>query len=305
MDELLTLKNVTKIIKGKTIINDLSFSVTKGEVFGFLGPNGAGKTTTIRMIVGLMEISKGDIVVCGKSIKQDFEAAVRNIGAIVENPEMYKYLSGYQNLMQYARMHKGITKEKVDEVIQLVGLTKRIHDKVRTYSLGMRQRLGLAQCLLHDPKLLILDEPTNGLDPAGIREIRDHLKVLTREKGMSVIVSSHLLSEMEMMCDRIAIIQNGKLTTIQSIHNEQEQAEQQLFEFETGELGSTKAWLTNDMNAIITEKGFTLHADKEQIPLLLKQLIKDDINVYSVKPISKSLEDRFLELTEQGGKNVG
>ena len=137
-----------------------------GEVFGFLGPNGAGKTTTIRMIVGLMDMTTGDIKISGYSVKKNFEKAVSQVGAIVENPEMYKFLSGYQNLLHYARMSKGITNEKIAETVKLVGLTDRIHDKVKTYSLGMRQRLGIAQALLHNPKVLILDEPTNGLDPA-------------------------------------------------------------------------------------------------------------------------------------------
>ena len=149
---IVELKNVTKVIKGRTIIDNISFQVNKGEVFGFLGPNGAGKTTTIRMIVGLIGITSGDITVGGSSIKSNFEDAVRHIGAIVENPEMYKFLTGYQNLIHYARMSKGISKEKIAETVELVGLTDRIHDKVKTYSLGMRQRLGLAQCLLHDPR---------------------------------------------------------------------------------------------------------------------------------------------------------
>lgn len=217
MESIVELKNVTKVIKGRTIIDDISFQVYKGEVFGFLGPNGAGKTTTIRMIVGLMGITSGDIIIGGSSIKTQFEDAVRHVGAIVENPEMYKFLTGYQNLIHYARMAKGITKEKIAEVVELVGLSDRIHDKVKTYSLGMRQRLGLAQCLLHDPEVLILDEPTNGLDPAGIREIRDYVRLLAREKNMAVIVSSHLLSEMEMMCDRIGIIQNGQLIDVQQV----------------------------------------------------------------------------------------
>lgn len=172
METVLELQQVKKTIKGRTIIHDLSFSVRAGEVFGFLSTNGAGKTTTIRMMVGLMKLSQGDIVICGESITKNYAKAVRHVGAIVENPELYKFLSGYKNLQQYARMVKGVTKEKIDEVIELVGLQDRIHDKVKTYSLGMRQRLGLAQSLLHNPKVLILDEPTNGLDPAGIREIR-------------------------------------------------------------------------------------------------------------------------------------
>lgn len=152
MDVLVEIQEVTKVIKGKTIIDSVSFDVKKGEVFGFLGPNGAGKTTTIRMLVGLIGITSGDIKILGSSIKTDFEKAVSHIGAIVENPEMYKFLSGYQNLIHYARMSKGVTKEKIDETVELVGLTDRIHDKVRTYSLGMRQRLGLAQCLCMIPK---------------------------------------------------------------------------------------------------------------------------------------------------------
>ncbi|SEN55180.1 ABC-2 type transport system ATP-binding protein [Mesobacillus persicus] len=296
MSAVLTLDHVKKVIGGKTIINGLSFSVREGEVFGFLGPNGAGKTTTIRMIVGLMDISEGDIVICGKSIKNDFTGAIKEIGAIVENPEMYKFLTGYQNLLQYARMHDGITKEKIREVIELVGLTDRIHDKVKKYSLGMRQRLGLAQCLLHDPKLLILDEPTNGLDPAGIREIRDHLRMLTRERGMSVIVSSHLLSEMELMCDRIAIIQNGELIDVQTINEFTEQATA-AFAFETGSLGDAATWLKSDWNALMMEEGFSVEITREQVPVLIKKLTAEGIDLYGVKAVAKTLEDRFLEVT--------
>lgn len=298
MNTVLTLKNVKKKINRKTIINGLSFSVNEGEVFGFLGPNGAGKTTTIRMIVGLMEISEGDIVICGKSIKGDFTGAVRQIGAIVENPEMYKFLTGYQNLMQYARMHEGITKEKIAEVVELVGLTDRIHEKVKTYSLGMRQRLGLAQCLLHDPKLLILDEPTNGLDPAGIREIRDHLRMLTRERGMSVIVSSHLLSEMELMCDRIAIIQKGELIDVQTVNEFVHQATS-VFAFETGSIENESGWLIREWDAIIDENGFTVKTEREQVPNLIKKLVAAGVDVYGVKTVAKSLEDRFLEVTSK------
>ncbi len=297
METILELKNVKKTINGKDIIKDLNFSVKQGEVFGFLGPNGAGKTTTIRMIVGLMSITQGDIIVCGKSVKSNFSQAVRQIGAIVENPEMYKFLTGYQNLQQYARMQNGISNEKLHEVIELVGLTERIHEEVKTYSLGMRQRLGLAQCLLHDPKLLILDEPTNGLDPAGMKEIRVHLRKLTREKGMSVIVSSHLLSEMEMMCDRIAIIQNGELIKVQEV-NDFVQEDQVMFFFETSEVGTEAAhWLANHYEMKLVQLGFTIKCLKKDIPLIIKKLTEYHVAVYSAKPITKTLEDRFLEMT--------
>lgn len=170
------IRNLSKKIGKKTIIDRLNLDVYPGEVFGFLGPNGAGKTTTIRMMVGLISMTEGDVAYKGISVKTRFSEAIAHVGAIVENPEMYKYLSGCQNLQQYARMVGGITPGRIQEVVRLVGLEQRIHDKVRTYSLGMRQRLGLAQALLHEPAVLILDEPTNGLDPAGIREIRHYLR---------------------------------------------------------------------------------------------------------------------------------
>ncbi|MDQ0156070.1 ABC transporter ATP-binding protein [Robertmurraya andreesenii] len=299
MEKIIEIQEVTKRIKGKTIIDGISFDVYKGEVFGFLGPNGAGKTTTIRMIVGLMGISEGDIKIAGSSIKTDFEKAVRHIGAIVENPEMYKFLSGYDNLLHFARMSKGVTKEKIDEVVELVGLTSRIKDKVKTYSLGMRQRLGLAQCLLHDPDVLILDEPTNGLDPAGIREIRDHIRMLARERNMAVIVSSHLLSEMEMMCDRIGIIQQGKLIDVQLV-NDFVNGEEIIFEFEVDASERAKAVIQEALPQLQvqqTEVGILVSAVKEEVPLIVKHLVKEDILLYGIQEKHKTLEDRFLEVT--------
>jgi ABC-2 type transport system ATP-binding protein len=212
-------QHATKRIGNRNIVNDLSFDISAGEIFGFLGPNGAGKTTTIRMMVGLIKISQGDILIMGQSITKDFNKAIQNVGAIVENPDLYKYLTGYQNLKHYARMVSGVTKARINEIVGIVGLKDRIHDKVKTYSLGMRQRLGIAQALLHHPPLLILDEPTNGLDPAGIHEMRNYLKRLAHEEGAAVFVSSHLLSEMELMCDRVGVLQNGKLISIQSIQD--------------------------------------------------------------------------------------
>ncbi|CAM3705012.1 ABC transporter ATP-binding protein [Cytobacillus oceanisediminis] len=300
MDTLVEIQDVTKVIKGRTIINSVSFEVKKGEVFGFLGPNGAGKTTTIRMMVGLIGITSGDIKILGSSIKTDFEKAISHIGAIVENPEMYKFLSGYQNLVHYARMSRGVTKEKIEETVELVGLTDRIHDKVRTYSLGMRQRLGLAQCLLHDPKILILDEPTNGLDPAGIREIRDHLRMLARERDMAVIVSSHLLSEMEMMCDRIGIIQNGKLIDVQHI-SDFVQGEEKIYEIEVDHPEKASSLLKGaqpDIPIQLTGNSVLLPLVRDDIPNLIKNFVQADIKIFAVREVTKTLEERFLEVTE-------
>lgn len=306
MKTVVQLQGVSKVIKGKTIIDNLSFDVYEGEVFGFLGPNGAGKTTTIRMIVGLMNISKGDVLISGKSIKKDFEGAIKDVGAIVENPELYKFMSGYQNLKHFARMQNGITEERMKEVIELVGLTDRINDKVKTYSLGMRQRLGLAQCLLHKPKLLILDEPTNGLDPAGIREIRAYIRKLAQEEGMAVIVSSHLLSEMEMMCDRIGIIQSGKLVDVQQVRDFVEGSEQ-VYHFEVNDVDKIKAVLKKfDPKIKYETKGSEVQValTKDQVPNVIRAFVEADVQIYSVMPIAKTLEDRFLEITNEKGEVV-
>ncbi|KAB2338990.1 ABC transporter ATP-binding protein [Cytobacillus depressus] len=303
MGAIVEIQNVSKVIKGRTIIDSLSFNVNKGEVFGFLGPNGAGKTTTIRMIVGLIGMTSGDIKILGHSIKTDFEKAITHVGAIVENPEMYKFMNGYQNLLHYARMSGGISKSKIDETVELVGLTERIHDKVKTYSLGMRQRLGLAQCLLHDPKVLILDEPTNGLDPAGIREIRDHLRMLAREKDMAVIVSSHLLSEMEMMCDRIGIIQKGKLVDVQLI-SDFVQGNEKVYEIEVDGVEQAINVLKTvfpNVHVQLAEYGVSVPLKREEIPIVIKEFVHKGISIYGINEITKTLEDRFLEVTAQEG----
>lgn len=301
MESIVELKNVSKVIRGRTIIDDISFVVNKGEVFGFLGPNGAGKTTTIRMMVGLMGITSGDIIIAGASIKNNFSEAVSHVGAIVENPEMYKFMSGYDNLVHFSRMTKGVSKEKINEVVELVGLTGRIHDKVKTYSLGMRQRLGLAQCLLHNPDVLILDEPTNGLDPAGIREIRDYLRLLALEKNMAVIVSSHLLSEMEMMCDRIGIIQNGRLVDVQLV-DEFIHGDNSLYEFEAVPSEKAIAILQNKGRKVTSSRnGITVQLKKEEVPDAVKDLVEAGIQIFSIKEATKTLEERFLEVTSEKG----
>ncbi|CAM3624268.1 ABC transporter ATP-binding protein [Marinicrinis lubricantis] len=299
-EPIVQLKNVTKRIGSKTIVDHLTFDIPKGEVFGFLGPNGAGKTTTIRMMVGLMSITEGEVLIHGHSIRTEFEKAIRHVGAIVENPEMYKFLTGYQNLIHYARMIPGITKHRIEEVVELVGLKKRIHEKVKTYSLGMRQRLGVAQALLHKPSLLILDEPTNGLDPAGIRELRDYLRGLAKSEGISVCVSSHLLSEMELMCDRVAIIQQGKLIDVRQIRGESTENKelQVIFEIDQAasfveKLAQTDKWKGTQVSDTQVE----LSLEKEQIPDLNRWAVENGFKVYGIRVATKSLEDQFLEIT--------
>ncbi|WDL98254.1 ABC transporter ATP-binding protein [Alicyclobacillus sp. ALC3] len=312
------IRDLTKVIGKKTIVDSLSFDIPKGEVFGLLGPNGAGKTTTIRMMVGLISISKGQVLIDGIDVSKNFTAAMAHIGAIVENPEMYKFLSGYQNLKHYANMSHGVTKARIDEVVAQLGLTTRIHDKVKTYSLGMRQRLGLAQALLRRPDVIILDEPTNGLDPAGIRELRDYLRVLAEKEGIAVIVSSHLLSEMELMCDRVAIIQAGKLVDIRSLRGEQvNHADQRPTLIELAEADRDRALEivatlraqaadpgtdAESLTAIATETGIIVGATREQVPDVVHALDSAGVRIYGVQIQNKSLEETFLEIT--GGASV-
>src|SRR5947208_9688989 len=207
---MLTARNLTKVIGKRTIVDSVSFSLQPGEIFGFLGPNGAGKTTTIRMLVGLIRPTAGTVHICGFDIRRQFEHAMRNVGCIVENPDLYRFMTGRENLEHFARM-LGVGRSEIERVAALVALAHRLDQRVGTYSLGMRQRLGIAQALLGDPKLLILDEPANGLDPAGIREIRELLRRLASERQMSIFISSHLLAEIELTCDRVAIIHKGRI----------------------------------------------------------------------------------------------
>ena len=293
------LIDVKKTIGRKEIIKGLSFTINKGEVFGFIGPNGAGKTTTIRMMVGLIKISHGDVKILGNSIKSNFKEAIREVGAIVENPEMYPFMTGMQNLEHYARMIPGITRERIQEVIQLVGLEKPIKEKVGRYSLGMRQRLGIAQALLHSPSVLILDEPTNGLDPAGIKEIRQYIRRLASEENVAVIISSHLLSEIELMCDRIGIIKNGELVAIQSVHESTDATSKQIkIQMEVNPIAKAIELLQSqhDIIAETTDHLLTFQSEKESIPAIIKSLVNQDVAVYQVTASKVSLEDKFFDL---------
>jgi ABC-2 type transport system ATP-binding protein len=299
---VLELKNVTKRVGSKTLVDNLSFQVGKGEIVGLLGPNGAGKTTTMKMMVGLFSMSAGDVTIEGHSVKTSRAKALAHVGGILENPEFYPFLSGYDNLMQYARMADGVTSKRIKEVTELLGLSNALDKKVKAYSLGMRQRLGIAQALLHKPAVLILDEPTNGLDPAGIREMREYMRKLADEEGISILVSSHLLSEMELMCERIIIIQNGKFVEDQRIvDNDTDELTMALVLDDTAKAG---AILAKDFNIVVesSESKVIFTAENEQIPAIVTKLASEGIAIFRVMEEKKSLEDRFLEKT--GGNQI-
>ena len=237
--EILKCENLKKKIKNKVIVENVSFSINKGDVVGFLGPNGAGKTTIIKLILGLIKITEGKVFINGFDIEKDFVKAIEKVGAIVENPDLYMYLSGYDNLKITANNYKNISKERINEVIKIVGLENRIKDKVSTYSLGMRQRLGIAEAIINSPEILILDEPTNGLDVEGIIEIRNLIKDLSNH-GIAILISSHNLSEIDNLCNRIIAIKNGKIvedSTIEKFYsvNEEKLSLEQAFIKKVGE----------------------------------------------------------------------
>lgn len=306
MSKVLELKNVSKIMGKRKIVENINFDINSGEIFGFLGPNGAGKTTTIKMITGLLKIDEGEIFINGKNVKTNFEEALSSVGGIIENPEMYGYLSGRDNLEIYGRMHGQVSKDRINEVINLVKLDNRIDDKVKKYSLGMRQRLGLAQALLHSPKLLILDEPTNGLDPVGIKELRDTLRELAEKEGLAVLVSSHLLSEMELMCDRFGIIDSGKIIdmkTMKDIRN-QENSSKKIYEIEVDNGGKAFAALEDaskaegfKVEATVDRNIVRVNLTKDHVALLNRTLVKADVLVYTICPVENTLEDEFMKIT--------
>src|SRR5690625_3512179 len=304
-DVAIKLIDVKKTINNKEIIKGLTFEINKGEVFGFIGPNGAGKPTTIRMMVGLMKLTDGDVIIQGHSINSDFKKAVREVGAIVENPEMYPFMTGIQNLKHYANMVPGITDDRINEVGSLVGLEKVLKEKVGRYSLGMRQRLGIAQALLHNPSVLILDEPTNGLDPTGIREIRQYIRQLATKENVAVIISSHLLSEIELMCDRIGIIKNGELVSIQNIHDSESDSEKQLQQIEliATPIEHVMTILENEFNikSVHIDQSLAFQCEKEKIPELVRSLVSHNIDIYQLNKAKASLEDKFFDVI---GENI-
>jgi ABC-2 type transport system ATP-binding protein len=297
----LVVTDLRKTIRRKEIIKGISFELKEGEVFGFLGPNGAGKTTTIRMLVGLIKPTSGRISICGYDLERQFTEAIRHIGCIVENPELYPYLSGWENLEHFARMAPDIPKERISEVVELVGLQNRIHDRVNTYSLGMRQRLGIAQALLGKPKVLILDEPTNGLDPVGIREMRQFIRFLAETEGLSVLVSSHLLSEIQLMCDRVAIMAKGTLLRVDTVERLLKEQARVVWKAEPLETART---ILAAETAIFRTDGDTLMTPYEPKKLSVwnKKLVEAGVAVHEIQPKLPTLEDLFIELT--GGETI-
>lgn len=300
MSNILECKNLHKKIGKKEILKDVSLEIKEGDILGFIGPNGAGKTTTIKLILGLQSITSGTVFINGYNIKTQFEKAIEKVGTIVENPDLYMYMSGYENLKIIGRLYKNVDSKRIEEVVKLVGLENRIKDKVSKYSLGMRQRLGIAQAILHRPNLLILDEPTNGLDPEGIKQLRDLLVNLAQKENMGILISSHNLSELESFCTKIAIIQNGEMVESSSIEEAKKVNGKTLYNFEVETTQNIQNILNQELE-IVDERNFKIQIQKEEVPEIVETLVKANVKIYKVCEDQASLEEAFLKKT---GGNV-
>jgi ABC-2 type transport system ATP-binding protein len=311
-DVVLSAENLTKRFGDREAVSDVSFEVRSGEVFGFLGPNGAGKTTTIRMLVGLARPDRGRVRIRGLDVAHDFARAMAHVGAIVESPDLYRYLTGRENLEHFARMLPKGAAGRIEELAAMVSLSERLDDKVATYSLGMRQRLGIAQALLGNPDVLILDEPANGLDPAGIREIRQLLRRLAAERGIGVFVSSHLLAEVEQTCDSVAIIHRGRTLAAGPVRELSARAGSDRVRVRANPAARAAARLaafgevdTEGPGGAAPASGegvVTARISPERVPEALRALLADGIDVFTVERPSSTLEEVFLEIT--GGETV-
>ncbi len=293
---VLKIKDLTKVYNKKRVVDGLTLNVEAGQIYGFLGPNGAGKTTTIKMITGLIKKDAGDIVINGIDAVKNHDVAMNYVGAIVEVPSFYEYMSGMENLKLYARL-RNIKKEQILKIVKLVKLENKINEKVKKYSLGMKQRLGLAVSLLHSPKLLILDEPTNGLDPEGIRELRELLKKIAHEDNVAVFVSSHLLSEMQLMCDKVAIINNGKIVKVESMDSIKN--ESNIYEFNVSDIDMAQKYIGKIARCEKKQNKLIVFYDGK-ISDILKLLMENGIEVVSFEKKVNMLEEKFLSMT--GGK---
>jgi ABC-2 type transport system ATP-binding protein len=298
-ETVIKVNNLSKKIGKSPIIKDVSFELKKGEILGLLGPNGSGKTTILKMLVGLIKPSNGSIFIENFNITKEFEKAITHVGAIIENPVMYDFLSGYDNLVHFFRMTDRLSYERIDEVIELLKMHDYISDKVFTYSLGMRQRLGLAQAILHHPSILLLDEPTNGLDPEGIKSLRETLRKLAIEQGVSIIISSHILGEIELICDSVMVMDDGMCIErglISELQNGTSTKHTYTFKVISGENIKPILQSQYEPDSIhYHSSGFSIELEIQEVADLNKLLVISGIDVIGIERTGNPLEELFLQ----------
>ena len=290
MENILECKNLCKSFGKKQILRDVSFSIAEGDILAFIGPNGSGKTTTIKLILGLQRIDSGSVLINGHDITMEYVKAIEKVGSIVENPDSYMYLTGWQNLRMVANCYKHITDEQIREIVKYVGLENRINDKVSKYSLGMRQRLGIARALINKPNILILDEPTNGLDPEGIRDLRGLLKKLASD-GMGILISSHNLAELDSFCNKVCIINSGVIVEASEVKEFKKNENRVIFVVsDTSNLEIKEA-------KEIKKNSFVVNATPDAVAKIIKKLDKNKIDIYEVRKDELTLQEAFLKKT--------
>ncbi len=300
MPAIIEVRNLTRYFNEIKAVEDLTFTVGTGDVYGFLGQNGAGKSTTIRMLLTLIQPGSGEINMFGMDLIKHRKDILRRVGAIIERPDLYKYLNALENLRIFATMSGvKVTEKKLMDQLAMVGLAERAKSKIKTYSQGMKQRLGIATALIHDPDLIILDEPMNGLDPQGIADVRNLIIHLSKDKGKTVFVSSHLLNEMEQIADSMLIIDKGKKVAEGTKEELLNPAETQVELVTDDKAAATQLLQSTKWAGSIISKGngnILFGIEKKQIPDLNRTLVEKGINVQSLRP-KHSLEDFFLSLT--------
>ncbi|MGD6842330.1 ABC transporter ATP-binding protein [Bacillus infantis] len=299
-DLILETNGLTKKFGKRSAVENVDLRLAKGEIYGFLGPNGAGKTTTIRMLLGLARPTGGTIQIFGKDLKKEKLQILRKVGSLVEYPSYYGHLTAIENLEALRRILE-VPKSRIDEVLAIVRLSKEAKRPVKGFSLGMKQRLGIAAALLANPELLILDEPTNGLDPSGILEIRELIKSMPAQHGMTILVSSHLLSEIDQMATQVGIISKGSMIFQDSIHVLRQKANSRIAITVNETESAWRALLSNGIQAEREQEHLLLDGTDTQIAAAVETLVRHDVSVYRVQEQRKTLEDIFLELTGEGG----
>ena len=312
---LIEINDVSKIYKPKgrkkglpvTAVSHATLDVEEGEILGLLGANGAGKTTLIKLMLGLVNPDGGSITIGGYDIATSREKALAQVGAIVEAPTLFNDFSGLDNLKYYAKLQGGnISETQIKSIVKLVGLESRINDKFKTYSLGMRQRLGIAQAIMHNPKLLLLDEPTNGLDPDGISQMRELFINLKNQMGTTIIISSHILGEMQQTCDRVAFMANGEIKAVKSMEEVNYGVDSmRKFAIECSDIVKAQRLVTSlEIETGIQNNALVAIVNQAQIGEIVKVLVDNDIVVYSVNKLKRSLEDLYKEVSNQGRENL-
>ncbi|WP_070119341.1 ABC transporter ATP-binding protein [Bacillus marinisedimentorum] len=297
---VLSVKDLTKSFAGKTVVKDVSFSIQKGDIYGFLGPNGAGKTTTIRMILGLIHKTRGKVIINGFDMDENFKQGINNVGAVVETPKFYLNMTAVQNLKVIANLHSHISAARIDEVLEIAGLSESKHKKVKAFSLGMKQRLGIAMALLNEPTIVFLDEPTNGIDPQGVIETRSLISKLAHEQGITFFITTHLLYEVEQICNKVAILRNGELIT-EGYVKEMLNTDSDIVEIHTAASDDLLSFI-KDIEYVISAEATSFGIKAAITPnhsgKLNKKLNDNGYMVHYLVPKKKSLEELFIDFTE-------